>query len=221
VRVVHYFDYKSPYAYLAQQATDELAVELAAAGVTVERLPYTLDIPSYLGEARLDESGHDVVGTRNAHQWRRVRYAYMDCRREATRRGLVIRGPRKIYDSRVAHIGFLWAARAGRIRPFHDFVYERFWRRALDIEEPRAIAGVLEEAGVPTAGFPEFVAGEGRELHDRLRSEAESLGVFGVPSYLVDDELYWGTERIERVRERVHEKGDNEKKGTNLFNVAR
>jgi len=43
-----------------------------------------------------------------------VRYAYMDCRRAAQRRGLVIRGPRKIYDSSIAHIGFLWAKRIGR-----------------------------------------------------------------------------------------------------------
>jgi 2-hydroxychromene-2-carboxylate isomerase len=205
-RVIHYFDYKSPYAYLAQRATDELAAELAASGVSLERLPYTLDIPSYLGAARLDESGRDVVGERNPHQWRRVRYAYMDCRREAARRGLVIRGPRKIYDSSIAHIGFLWAARAGRIRPYHDVVYERFWNRALDIEDPQAIAAVLDAAGVETGGFAEFVAGEGRELHDRLREQAEGIGVFGVPSYLVDDELFWGTERIERVRERVRER---------------
>src|SRR4026207_734472 len=91
-RVVHYFDYKSPYAYLAQQPTDALEVEARALGIVIERLPYTLDIPSYLGEARLDESGRDVIGTRNAHQWRRVRYAYMDWRRAAGRAGLGVRG---------------------------------------------------------------------------------------------------------------------------------
>jgi len=202
-RVVHYFDYKSPYAYLAQQATDELATELARSGVIVERLPYTLDIPSYLGAARLDESGKDVVGERNPHQWRRVRYAYMDCRREAERRGLVIRGPRKIYDSSIAHIGFLWAARAGGVRSYHDRVYERFWNRTLEIEEPRAIAALLVECGVDAAGFDDFLRGEGRALHDEVRADAEVAGVFGVPSYLVDDELFWGTERIERVRERA------------------
>ncbi len=198
--VVHYFDYKSPYAYLAQQATDALEAEL---GIAIERLPYTLDVPSYLGDARLDERGHDVVGTRNAHQWRRVRYAYMDCRREAARRGLVIRGPRKVFDSSVAHVGFLWAARAGRIRPYHDRVFARFWTRALDIEDPAAIARELAGSGVETAGFAAFLDGEGRALHDRIRAEAEAKGVFGVPSYLVGDELFWGNERIAQVRERL------------------
>jgi 2-hydroxychromene-2-carboxylate isomerase len=202
-RIVHYFDYKSPYAYLAQQATDALEVEARALGIAIERIPYTLDIPSYLGEARLDESGRDVIGTRNAHQWRRVRYAYMDCRREAARRGLVIRGPRKIFDSSIAHVGFLWAARAGRIQPYHDRVFERFWKRALDIESVEAIAAELAASGVEALGFTDFLVGEGRELHDRLRAEAEAKGVFGVPSYLVDDELFWGSERIDRVRERI------------------
>ncbi|MCZ6666813.1 MAG: 2-hydroxychromene-2-carboxylate isomerase, partial [Gammaproteobacteria bacterium] len=99
--VTHYFDYKSPYAYLAQEATFELS-ELPE--VTVEFLPYTLQIPKYLGTAELDADGRDTVGTRNDHQWRRVRYAYMDCRREANRRGLTIRGPRKIFDSTISHI---------------------------------------------------------------------------------------------------------------------
>jgi 2-hydroxychromene-2-carboxylate isomerase len=202
-RVIHYFDYKSPYAYLAERATDELAAELAPLGVAIERLPYTLDVPRYLGDARLDESGRDVVGTRNPHQWRRVRYAYLDCRREAGRRGLVIRGPRKVFDSSIAHVGFLWAARAGRIRPYHDRVFEKFWKRELDIEDPVAIAGELAAAGHDGAGFADFLSGEGRALHDRLQAEAEARGVFGVPAYLVDDELFWGNERIERVRELV------------------
>jgi 2-hydroxychromene-2-carboxylate isomerase len=204
-RVIHYFDYKSPYAYLAQRATDALEAELAPLGVAIERLPYTLDIPSYLGDARLDEAGRDVVGTRNAHQWRRVRYAYMDCRREAARHGLVIRGRRKIFDSSIAHIGFLWVARGGRIRPYHDRIFEKFWKRSLDIEDPAAIAGEIGAAGHDAAGFTEFLAGEGRALHDRLRADAEAKGVFGVPSYVVDDELFWGNERIDQARERVLE----------------
>jgi 2-hydroxychromene-2-carboxylate isomerase len=197
-KVIHYFDYKSPYAYLAQEETYKLRADF---NVEVEWLPYTLDIPSYLGAAELDESGRDIVQTRNAHQWRRVRYSYMDCRREASRRGLIIRGPRKIFDSSIAHIGFLYAKRQGPFRPFHDLVYERFWKRELDIADPHAIAQLLEEAGIDSSGFTEYLAGEGREEHNRIQREAEAKGVFGVPSYLVDNELFWGAERIVRVRE--------------------
>jgi 2-hydroxychromene-2-carboxylate isomerase len=198
--VLHYFDYKSPYAYLAQEETFQLERDFEA---RVEWLPYTLDIPSYLGSAEVDENGRVIRSSRNEHQWRRVRYSYMDCRREASRRGLVIRGPRKIFDSSIAHIGMLYAKRRGDFRRYHERVYERFWKRELDIEDPAAIGAILEEVGIDASGFADFLAGEGRREHDRIRAEAEAAGVFGVPSYIVDGELYWGAERLVRVREHL------------------
>jgi 2-hydroxychromene-2-carboxylate isomerase len=200
MRIVHYFDYKSPYAYLAQDATFALAEET---GAVIDFLPYTLDIPSYLGNAEVDATKQVLFEQRNAHQWRRVRYSYMDCRREADRRGMVIRGPRKIFDSSLAHVGFLWAKQSGEWRRYHEAVFLAFWRRELDIEDPAVIRAVLERSGVAAAGFEEFLAGEGRRELDRLRVEAEERGVFGVPSYLLAGELFWGAERIERVRERL------------------
>lgn len=198
--IVHYFDYKSPYAYLAQEPTRRFAEEL---GIEIDWLPYGLDIPSFLGAAQLDEQGRDVIGMRTPRQWRRVRYAYMDCRREAARRGLVIRGPRKVFDSSASHIGMLYAKARGDFRPYHDLVYSRFWRRELDIEDPERIRAVLEEAGLDTADFLGFLEGEGRKLYERIQAEAEERGVFGVPSYLLGDELFFGNERIERLRERL------------------
>ncbi len=199
-QVVHYFDYKSPYAYLAQQETLELA---RRSDVTLSLVPYTLDIPAFLGRAEVDAEGRVLVDERNAHQWRRVRYVYMDCRREARRRGLVIRGPRKVYDSSIAHMGFLYAQQRGDPRAYHLDVFARFWRHELDLEDPAAIADALERAGIESAGFPAFLAGSGRSELERLREHAEARGVFGVPSYLVDDQLYWGNERLERVREHL------------------
>ncbi|MEQ8663868.1 MAG: DsbA family protein [Gammaproteobacteria bacterium] len=199
-RVAYYFDYKSPYAYLADAASQALA---AAPGVVLEWVPYTLQIPKYLGAARLDADGRDTLGTRNDHQWRRVRYAYMDCRREANRRGLTIRGPRRIFDSVPAHAAFLYVSgRPGWAR-FHAAVFERFWRRELDIEDAGALRAVLEECGFDGAGLADWLAGEGRAAHDALQAAAEAAGVFGVPSWRVDDELWWGLERLPRVCERL------------------
>lgn len=200
VTLTHYFDYKSPYAYLAQEETFRLQDEF---DVIVDFQPYTLDIPSYLGSAEVDAAGKVLNETRNAHQWRRVKYSYMDCRREATRRGLIIRGTQKIFDSSLAHIGMLYAKRQGDFRRYHDTVYERFWKRALDIENPQVVQQVLEEVGINATGFFGYLTGEGRQEHDRLRQAAEAMGVFGVPSYVVNGELFWGAERIPRVRERL------------------
>jgi 2-hydroxychromene-2-carboxylate isomerase len=198
-RVVHYFDYKSPYAFLAQEAT----FALAGPRVELVLVPYTLDIPAFLGRAEVDAEGRVLSEDRNAHQWRRVRYIYMDCRREARKRGLVLRGPRKVYDSRLAHAGFLYAQRGGGARAYHDDVFARFWRHELDLEDPAQIADALARAGVEPGGFAAWAAGEGLEALERLRLEAEARGVFGVPSYLVGDELFWGNERLEQVRERL------------------
>jgi 2-hydroxychromene-2-carboxylate isomerase len=195
-----YSDYKSPYAYLAKDLVYRLEDELA---VRVDWLPYTLDIPAYLGSARVDERGEVIESARNAHQWRRVRYSYMDCRRQARRRGLVIRGPRKIWDSSIAAIGMLWTKRRGAapLRAYHDRVFERFWRRALDIEDADVVAAMLAEAGADVSGFNDYLAGEGRRAHDAISAAAETAGIFGVPSLVIDGELFWGREHLPDIRE--------------------
>jgi 2-hydroxychromene-2-carboxylate isomerase len=194
-----YSDYKSPYAYLAKDLVYDLESET---GVVLDWWPYTLDIPAYLGQARLDSSGAVIEEDRNAHQWRRVKYSYMDCRREASRRGIIIRGTRKIWNSSLANIGMLFAKRHGVFRAYHDRVFERFWRRELDIEDGRVIAAVLEECGAESAGFYAYSSGEGRNQLADIQSEAEAAGVFGVPSFLfASGDLYWGREHLPRIKE--------------------
>ncbi len=192
--IIQYFEYKSPYAYIAQAALFQLS---DAETINVECRPYTLDIPSYLGSAELNHQGEVVTQSRNAHQWRRVKYAYMDCRREANRRGLTLRAPRKIFDSTIAHMGFLFAQRNGDFRNYHHAVYEKFWRRELDIEDPLVITTTLETSGIESDDFTRFIETGGRQLLDENQRDAESHGVFGVPSYLVNEELFWGAERFE------------------------
>jgi 2-hydroxychromene-2-carboxylate isomerase len=127
----------------------------------------------------------------------------MDCRRQARKRGLVILGTRKIWDSSIAAIGMLWAKRQSQsqFRAYHDRVFERFWRRELDIEDPEAIAAVLTEAASNISGFRSYLAHEGRRELDAIRTTAEAAGVFGVPSFLVDGELFWGREHLSDIRE--------------------
>ena len=58
--ILVYTDYKSPYAFLAKDLIYELEDQF---DVNLEWLPYTLDIPSYLGSARLDERGEIIEST--------------------------------------------------------------------------------------------------------------------------------------------------------------
>lgn len=196
-----YSDYKSPYAYLAKDLVYALADET---GAHIDWLPYTLDIPSYLGSAKLGPDGKVIEESRNAHQWRRVKYSYMDCRREANLRGLTIRGTQKIWDSSLANIGLLYARRENVVRPYHDRVFERFWRRELDIENVNVLADLLTECGADGVAFATFASNEGRQQLLDVQREAEAAGVFGVTSFLLEDgDLYWGREHFPRIKELI------------------
>ena len=191
--IVLWSDYVSPYAFVAKAWAYELEADY---DVPVLWRPYTLDIASFQG----------AVAERDPHHWRRVRYAYMDARRFANKQGLTLMGPKKIFYARSLNAGMLYAQRHGVFRPYNDLAFDRFWRRELDPETPQAVAALLVEAGAP-AGFEDFLAGEGGAEHDRLRGEAEASGVFGVPTFAYEGELFWGGDRIGLLRERLDEKG--------------
>lgn len=199
--VTVYIDYKSPYAYLAKDLAYGLAEDIP--DVTLDWLPYVLEIPKFLGSARVDGKGNVLEAERNDHQWRRVRYSYMDCRRQANKRGLTIRGPQKIWDSSLAAAGMLYAKRQGGdvLHRYQDIAFERFWKRELDIEDAAVVAAVLAEAGADASDFAAWGEREGRAEVARVSREAEDKGVFGVPSFIVDGELFWGSEHLPDIRE--------------------
>jgi len=200
-----YIDYKSPYAYLAKDPAYALAAET---GVEIDWLPYVLDIPAYLGSAKVDGSGTVLEQSRNAHQWRRVKYSYMDVRREANRVGLTIRGTQKIWDSALAGIGLLWAKRHGAFRGYNDEVFARFWKRELDIESVAVLTTLLNECDVDASDFAAYAQGEGRALLEKVQTEAEAAGVFGVTSILLPGgDLYWGREHFPALTEMLRQTG--------------
>jgi 2-hydroxychromene-2-carboxylate isomerase len=197
--LIVYIDYKSPYAYLAVDPTYALAEEL---GLEVDWRPFTLDIPSYLGSARLSHEGKVVENDRTPGQWTKVKYAYHDVRRYGALRGLIIRGATRMWDTSLTGIGMLWARAQGAaiLRAYSALVYERFWKRELDPEDAEVIESVLGEAGARTAGFRDYARGEGRALHDGLQREAFEAGIFGVPTYVIDGEVFFGREHLPRIR---------------------
>jgi 2-hydroxychromene-2-carboxylate isomerase len=191
-QILHVTDYKSPFAYLAKDPTYALEDEF---DVAVEWRHFTLDIPSFLG----------AVETRNETEWRKVRYAYMDMRRWANKRGLTVKGPRRIYDSSPAAIGMQYAQDQNVFRPYNDRVFDRFWNHQLEVDDIVALTAVLDEVGADVAGFARYLASEGRRRHDAMRLETEKLGIFGVPSFVLDGEIFWGYDRMDLLRERLGE----------------
>ena len=57
--------------------------------------------------------------------------------------------------------------------------------------DAEAIAAVLSEVNADRTGFRGYLAGAGRIELDTICQSAESAGVFGVPSFIVEGELFW------------------------------
>jgi 2-hydroxychromene-2-carboxylate isomerase len=192
-RVRVYTDYKSPYAYVANKPLFELEKEH---NVELEWLPYTLRIAEYL----------DSVEARSAHNWRKVKYAYMDARRYANAQGLILKGPKRIYNAYYASAGMLFAQKHGFFGGYHDTVFEMFWTHQLDIDALGEMKKVIERFGGSPEAFAQYADGPAKEEHQKIIDEAESLGVFGVPTMVLDGELFWGGDRIDMLVKRLEQR---------------
>ncbi|HKV56367.1 MAG TPA: DsbA family protein [Candidatus Binataceae bacterium] len=190
-----YYDYKSPFTYLAFAPTLALTT---SHDVHLRFIPHELDVRgAYGGE----------LGQRPERDWFKVRYLYADARRFANQRGLTIRGPQKIFDSRLALMSGLYADNAGSFREYSARVFERFFKRELDLEDFAALEAVLSESGLDPADFRRYVAGEGQTALQAAREEADQDGVFGVPSIIVAGEMFWGNDRMEWIIKKLDKMG--------------
>lgn len=197
--LIVYIDVKSPYAFVAIKPTLALEKEV---GRPFDWRPLTLDIPSFLGSA---EKRYGKVVTsegRSEETWRAIRYWYREARRYAERQGHILKGTEKIWDSSIANIAILWVRqnKPERMAAYLSAVYPRFWQRLLDIEDAQVVAGCLEEAGISSAGFADFQRGAGRAQHDALAAQLHPSGLFGVPSYVLDGEVFFGREHLPYLR---------------------
>jgi len=186
-----YFDYKSPFAYLAKDVAYELPERW---NVALRWVPFILRIKG--------------KGERSVYSEHKARYSYMDARRWANKRGgFKIMGPLKVYDSTPALIGGLYAMREGFFRPYTDRVYTRFFERALEIDQPEAVAGVVEEVGGSAAAYLAYLRGDGVATFEACQQEADGDHVFGVPLFVFRGEQFWGHDRIPLLEERLAEAG--------------
>ena len=147
-------------------------------------------------------SGKVARQSRSTDQWSKVKYAYYDCRRYANLRGMIIRGTQKIWDTHLAAIGMLWARAQGDaiLQAYLDAVYVPFWKRELDVEDIAVVERVLSEADAEIDGFREYAAGEGHAENLALQHSAFDDGIFGVPTYEVKNQRFFGREHLPRIR---------------------
>lgn len=196
-----YIDIKSPYAYLALDPAIKMFDQL---GLKWNVWPYTLDIADYLGSATINNDGEIISSNRTPHQWRRVKYSYMDCRRMANLQGKTILGTQKIWDSSLFSIAHLWIKEKSEqtLLPFLRESFQLFWERKLDIENEEVISNLLTKFQLDSAEFKSWME-PNRNSVTSLMDAALSKGIFGVPTFVFEEEIFWGSEKLELIKARA------------------
>lgn len=186
-----YFDYKSPFAYLASQLAWSLPERFH---VSLRWIPYVLRLKG--------------PGQRSIYSDWKAQYSYADARRFANQRGgFKIMGPRKIYDSTPALVGGLFAQREGFFRVYTEEVYRRFFERRLEIDRPEEIAELVAELGGSAEAYTRYFAGEGAQELEAAIAEGHADHVFGVPLFVMRGEQFWGNDRVVLLEERLTQYG--------------
>jgi 2-hydroxychromene-2-carboxylate isomerase len=185
-----YSDFKSPFAYLAFEP-----------GLALEKR-YQVKVSWKPFQLRIKDKGQ-----RSIYSEHKTRYSYLDARRWAKPRGLVIRSQLKVYDTRIALIGGLFAQKHGQLLPFNLKVYELFWKRELVPDDADQVATLVANFGLSADEYRGYLASEGAVEYDRLQEEAAADHIFGVPIFVFENEPFWGYDRIPMLEERLVEAG--------------
>src|ERR1700751_174880 len=122
LEIKFYFAYTSPFTYLAMgpayaiEQTHRVKLRFIPFGVNIRKV--------YGGE----------VEARDERNRRKLRYLYLEARRAAAERGLIIRPPKKIFSARFAFYGGMCAEDQGLFRPYAERVFDRFWNPEQEVE---------------------------------------------------------------------------------------
>ena len=96
------------------------------------------------------------------------------------------------------------ADRHGCLQPFALTAMRAQFRDGQRLDDPDVLKWAAREVGLDAAGLIE--AASTAAIKDSLRThndEAVALGVFGVPTVVVGDRLFWGDDRLDDAAEEV------------------
>lgn len=186
-----YFDFSSPYGYLAATQIDALA---ARHGRTVRWRPFLLGVA-------FKETGQKPL----IEQPLRGPYHQHDFARSARRVGVPFMLPEPFPFAAVApKRAFYWleAQDAELARRYARAVYDRVFGEGRVVADAAAAADVAEPLGIDAKAL--LTAVNDPAVKEKLRiatDEAIRRGVFGSPFIFVEDEPFWGHDRLGQVEE--------------------
>ena len=186
-----YFDFMSPFAYLAEHRLRELAAR-------------------YEGKAKFVCHPIDLIAARfkagntgpfNRDQPAKMKALMMDLRRWAKRYGIPIGFPKGLETARLNR-GYFYAMQQGRGADYMKAGFAAVWAESGNPADEGLIRQVASKAGLsPEKLLASTESPEALREYEKENNEAQARGVFGVPIFMVDDQIYWGNDRIEFLEE--------------------
>jgi 2-hydroxychromene-2-carboxylate isomerase len=86
---------------------------------------------------------------------------------------------------------------------FIDAVFEAMWQRSRDIGAHDVLRDCLQRASLDPALAEQASSGEARYALIALTSEAYRAGVFGVPTFVANGEIFFGVDRMDMLAWRL------------------
>jgi 2-hydroxychromene-2-carboxylate isomerase len=185
-----YFDFISPFSYLANHRLPDLAA----------RYGYTLDYHvTDLAELRRLAGN---TGPRQTEQPLKLPYSRTDQRRWAERYGIPINPPVGSHDSSWINRGTFYALDRGRTKAYLDIAWTKMRRDGRDIAEEGFRHDVAIDLGWSSEEFIAYTKSEVSLSRDQASTKrAHERGVFGVPTMMIGEEMWWGNDRLDFLEE--------------------
>ncbi len=182
-----YYDFISPASYLAWTQLPDLC----------ERTGATINYKPVLLGGILKASGNNSPVTVPA-KWAWIK---KDFERYAQHYGIPYRlNPHFIFSTLNAMRGALWALSANRIEEYNRAMFTAAWAEEKDLSSAEVLTEVLSTAGFDSSAVMEAMTRPDIKTALIQATEAATKrGVFGAPVMIVDDELFFGQDRLEWV----------------------
>jgi len=177
-----YFDYVSPFAYLAAEVLPDFALRH---GLALHWKPVALG-----------GLGNFAAGLPYSASKRR--YVAVDAARQAAFHGVAIETPRPfpVASARALCLAAVTLGDA-RFGTLHRALFRAAWREQRDLSAEEVLRDCIAQAGGPAEDWlRDARAGAAWQRVEAFTAEAEAAGVFGVPSLVIRGELFWGLDSL-------------------------
>jgi 2-hydroxychromene-2-carboxylate isomerase len=181
-----FFDYSSPYTYLASTQVQALA---ARAGAEARYRPMLLG-------GLFKAIGTPMVPVATFSEPKR-RYIAQDLVDSAAYLGVPFRWSSRFPIRTVAPLRLTIAA--GTPPSLVDAIFHACWAEDRDISSPEVLRAILDEVGLDPGLLDRAQEPEIKQALTTATSEAVAAGVCGAPSFLVRSHLFWGQDRLDLV----------------------